>query len=748
MTKALGAARRSARSLGRAASVGALAIATLLVPSLAAAAPFSVFAERYLAEPARAVGDQSGTSVTISADGSRAVLGAPGDDGGATDAGAAHVFVRSGAGWTWEATLSGSAPSAGARFGSAVAISADGARVLVGAPGTSAGDPGAAYVFVRTGTSWTEERWLQNFRAGDRFGASVALSADGARALVGAPFDDPPGFSTGDEGSFTTFERTGSTWTSGPVTFTADRAAGDACGSAIAISDDGLLVALGCPLDDDVGADSGRVVFFTWGGAAWTDLVSHRGTAAGDVYGSAVALSGDGRWALVGAPGTGAVRGAAFVLSRSATGFDLAAPLAPSTGASPDRFGWAVALSLDGGRAIVGSARSAMFAGGAYFYQREGATWTERAAVVPILPQVNDLMGSAVALSADGVRAVCGIPGDDDTATNTGGAQVYVLSGENGVACVDGTYCTSTFCVESVCCDAACGGGDAADCQSCRAALTGAAEGSCAALSGTTAPTVTCRPTAGGCDVAERCVAGDPACPADALAASDTVCRASTSDCDAEERCSGTSASCGPNELQPLGHVCRVPRGPCDAPEACDGVSLGCPTDALWGADHTCRPTSGGVCDVDDLCSGDSAECIDRFLAGAECRTSAGACDPAEVCSGAAADCPPDQRSPAATVCRASMDLVCDPLESCDGIVAACPADMNLCGLDALIDPDAGPDAGIAADAGAPPPTEGCSCEVAGRPDAPSLVVPLLLSCLVLLVLCARRRVTQSRATP
>ena len=712
-----------------------LAGLALLDAQPASAAPLTAFREAELLATDRATNDEGGTSVAISADGSYAIFGAPGEGG----SGAAYVFVRTGTSWTQQAKLLPSLGGPSARFGAAVAISADGSRVLVGRPGPDAdgtGDSGAAYVFVRTGASWGQEAWLQNFVASDVFGASVALSADGSIALVGAPRDDPPGMSTGDQGSFTAFVRSGSSWSGGAPRFTSDAGANDACGTSLSISSDGSIAMMGCPLHDDMASDSGSVYFFTRSGTTWTELVQQSGSVASQHYGAAVALSGDARWALAGAPTTGGGLGTVYALSWTGATFTPSVSLMASGTGLPDRFGWSVALSGDGARAVVGSCASAMFGGAAFAFQRVGTTWAQEARLDAPSPQTGDSMSQSVGISTDGARAISGIPFLDDSGTNTGGAWVFGLTSDPGTSCVDDSYCTSGFCVEGICCDLACGRGAADDCQSCRAVLNGGADGTCGGLSSSVAPTVTCRPSGGACDTAETCVVGDATCPTDVLSSASTECRAAIGDCDAPELCTGSSAACPANMLFPLGHACRAAAGPCDAPEACDGITADCPANVLRPAGYVCAPSTGELCDADDVCTGDSATCPPRYLAGVVCRASMGGCDIAESCAGASTSCPPDQTSPVGTVCRSSVDLVCDPLESCDGVSPACPLDVNACVRDGAV-PDGGArlDAGVDAST-APVPTAGCSCRLAARPDASARG----LACLVVAALLLARR--------
>ena len=122
--------------------------------------------------------DNFGDSVAIAGD--TIVVGAPGDDDNGSDSGSAYVFTRTGTTWTEQAKLTASDGAADDYFGSSVAIAGD--TIVVGASGDD--DEwqcsGSAYVFTRTGTTWTEQAKLtaSDGAANDHFGGSVAIAGD------------------------------------------------------------------------------------------------------------------------------------------------------------------------------------------------------------------------------------------------------------------------------------------------------------------------------------------------------------------------------------------------------------------------------------------------------------------------------------------------------------------------------------------------------------------------------------------
>ena len=185
----------------------------------------------------------------------------------AADSGAAYVFVRSGTTWTQQAYLKPAAvgtTQAGDRFGHSVAVSGD--TVVVGAvyedssttgvnstPNESAPFSGAAYVFVRSVTTWTQQAYLKPAAVGttqeyDEFGVSVAVSGD--TVVVGASKEDSSTTgvnSTPDElasssGAAYVFVRSGTTWTQQTYLKASQVTPGDYFGDSVAVSGDTVVV--------------------------------------------------------------------------------------------------------------------------------------------------------------------------------------------------------------------------------------------------------------------------------------------------------------------------------------------------------------------------------------------------------------------------------------------------------------------------------------------------------------------------
>jgi hypothetical protein len=353
-----------------------------------------------------------GMSLAVSADGNTALVGGPMDD---RFSGGAWVFVRRGPSWfQLGPKLSVTAPDPNAHFGASVALSADGNTALIGGP-TDNIEAGAAWVFTRSGAGWSQQgdKLSPSDETGmGRFGAAVALSADGNSALIGAPFDH------GHVGASWRFARSGATWTQqgSKLTGAGESGPGD-FGYSVALSSDARTALIGAPADD---SQKGAVWIFTANGSTLTqsgDKLTGRYEVGAGELGLSVALSGDGATALIGSPSDAHNRGTAWVFTHGRGASAWTQQRAPLTGAGElgaGFFGWSVALSSDGGTAVVGAPIDDSNRGAAWAFKRSGAGWTAQGGKLTGGGEVPPGgLGLAVALSANGTTALLGGPGDD-----------------------------------------------------------------------------------------------------------------------------------------------------------------------------------------------------------------------------------------------------------------------------------------------------------------------------------------------
>jgi hypothetical protein len=315
--------------------------------------------------------DNFGTSVAV--DGDTVVIGAYGGY-----IGQAYVFVRDGVTWSQQAKLLPGDGAGGDQFGQAVAVSGDTAVIGSKRDDDNGSDSGSAYVFVRDGVTWSQQAKLKpdDGAAGDHFGHwQVGVSGD--TAVIGSNRDDDNG---SNSGSAYVFVRSGVTWSQQAKLLPDDGAVDDYFGMAVTLSGDTAVI---CALNnDDNGSNSGSAYVFVRDGVTWSQqakLLPDDG-AGDDYFGFSVAVSGD--TAVIGAyadDDNGGASGSAYVFIRSGVTWSQQAKLLADDGAASDSFGRFVAVSGD--TAVIGALGdddNGSDSGSAYVFNRDGVTWSQQ----------------------------------------------------------------------------------------------------------------------------------------------------------------------------------------------------------------------------------------------------------------------------------------------------------------------------------------------------------------------------------
>ena len=490
--------------------LGVFAVVALVFPvTLSTASPAPV-QQAYLKASNTGANDLFGYSAAASGD--TVVVGAPYEASNASGvngnqnnnsafgAGAAYVFVRSGTNWSQQAYLKASNAEANDHFGWSVALSGD--TLVVGAPAeasnatgvngdgssNSAPGSGAAYVFVRMGTNWTQQAYLKasNTGSNDSFGQSVAVSGDSI--VVGASHESSAATGIdGDEsdntvpnaGAAYVFVRSGTNWTqqaylkasnTGPNSYFAQSAA--MSGDTIVVGAYGEASAatgVNGNQNDTSASDAGAAYVFVRSGAVWTQQAYLKASNSGmqDLFGRSVAVSGD--TILVGAYGeasnatgvngnqsdtSAAASGAAYVFVRHGTNWTQQAYLKASNTEAGDSFARSVAVSGD--LALVGapseassatgingdqSDNTAPNAGAAYVFARSGTAWAQQAYLKASNTDPGDQFGFSAALS--GATVLVGAHGEDSNTTGVNGDGSNNSAAGSGAAYIFTGFCTS-----------------------------------------------------------------------------------------------------------------------------------------------------------------------------------------------------------------------------------------------------------------------------------------------------------------
>jgi len=456
-------------------------------------------------------GDVFGYSVSLSNNGNTLAVGAYYEgsnatgingnqsDNSAAGSGAAYVFIRSGKNWIQQAYIKASNTGVDA-FGKSVSLSSDGNTLAVGADyegsnstgvnghqaDNSAAGSGAAYVFTRSGTSWSQQAYIKasNTGAADEFGRSVSLSADGSILAVGATSEDSNAVgingnqsdnSTPNSGAAYVFTRSGTSWSQQAYIKASNTGASDSFGLTVSLSADGNTLAVNSQNEgsnatglngdqtDNSASGSGAVYVFARSGSTWSQqaYIKASNSEANDYFSYSINLSADGSTLAVGTPyeASNAVgingnqsdnstrgNGAVYVFTRSGTNWSQQAYIKTSYAGSHDFFGVMLSLSADGNKLAVGSQtdwsnatgingdqtnNTVMRSGAVYVFNRSGTNWSQQAYVKAGTTEVNDSFAWPT-LSGDGNTLAVGVLGEDSNATGIGGDQSDNAAGNSG----------------------------------------------------------------------------------------------------------------------------------------------------------------------------------------------------------------------------------------------------------------------------------------------------------------------------
>ena len=385
-------------------------------------------------------GNTMAVSAYSESSGAKGVNGDQNDES-VPQAGAVYVFTRNGNTWTQQAYIKASNTGEagkgdeigdGDQFGLSLALSNDGNTLAAGAIAEDSGaggingdqsdnslqSAGAVYVFSRNGITWSQQAYVKpaNPSAGDLFGYSVGLAADGNMLAVGNFEDDGPDDKTNGIGAVYVYSRNGTVWTQQAYLRASNAEAGDSLGVSVAISHDGNTIVSGS-LDEDClctgvnpkdaqgnlagsndrasDSSTGAVYVFVRNGNAWTQqaYIKASNTGKEDWFGSRLAMSGDGNTIAAGSQ----------LEDSSARGIN---------GKQDDE--------------------SAQEAGAVYVFTRTGTTWAQQYYVKGSNTEAFDEFGSSISLSGDGRLIAAGARNEASAAKGINGNQADNTARESG----------------------------------------------------------------------------------------------------------------------------------------------------------------------------------------------------------------------------------------------------------------------------------------------------------------------------
>jgi hypothetical protein len=306
-----------------------------------------------------------GVSCSISDDGNTILLGGPIDN---SFQGAAWVFVRSGSTWTQQAKLIGSNATGAAQQGSSVSLSADGNVAIVGGQADNS-TQGAAWIFVRSGSTWTQDTKIVGTgnTGAARQGWAVAMSGDGFTALVGGYADNS------NQGAAWAFRRISpGVWRQegNKLVGTGNIGAAEQ-GWSVALSHNGDTALIGGLKDN---SNMGAAWVFRRNGSTWTqdgNKLVGSGSIGAAFQGNNVALSSWGNFAVIGGYQDNSTVGAAWVFSRNRAPNSVFVQKAKlvGTGGINLQYQGEVAISNDGGTVLVGAEGDNLTQGAAWIFR-------------------------------------------------------------------------------------------------------------------------------------------------------------------------------------------------------------------------------------------------------------------------------------------------------------------------------------------------------------------------------------------
>jgi len=216
--------------------------------------------------------DGAGDERRVDVSGDYAVIGVAGDDGAeGSSEGSVHVFVRSGGTWVWQAKLISPVPRAYENVGYSVGISGD--YIAIGAIESSiAGDGGSylgtAYIFHRSGSVWTEQAQLyaDDGIDSDFFGRAIDIHGD--TVIVGANYADA---GSSVSGAAYIFTRSGTSWTQQQKLTPSDPFFEGIFAERLRFSDDGTSIIISAQRGGTWGESDGSAYVFIWNGSSWVE---------------------------------------------------------------------------------------------------------------------------------------------------------------------------------------------------------------------------------------------------------------------------------------------------------------------------------------------------------------------------------------------------------------------------------------------------------------------------------------------
>jgi sugar lactone lactonase YvrE len=378
-----------------------------------------------------AADDEFGSAVAVSEDGSILAVGAAYNDGGGASAGHVRVYQYASSSWS-QLGVDIDGETAQDRSGTSISLSNDGSILAIGARLNDGGGTnfGHVRVYKYASSSWSQlGSDIDGEAVNDYSGECVSLSGDGTIVAISAKDNDGGG---SNAGHVRVYQYTSGSWSQLGNDIDGE-AAYDKSGFSISLSDDGTILAVGAYFNDGGGANAGHVRVYQYASSSWSQLGSDiDGEAAGDLSGCSVSLSDDGTILAVGAyknDGGGVDAGHVRVYKYASSSWtQLGSDIDGE--AADDWSGNSVSLSGDGTKLAIGAAYNdggGADAGHVRLYKYAGSSWSQLGYDVDG-EAAGDWSGKSVALSGDGITLAIGAPKNDGAGADAGSVRVHFVS--------------------------------------------------------------------------------------------------------------------------------------------------------------------------------------------------------------------------------------------------------------------------------------------------------------------------------
>lgn len=373
-----------------------------------------------------AIGDHSGTSVSLSSNGDIVAIGAYANSDNGQSSGHVRIYRNQSGVWTQIGSdIDGEAVVN--QSGASVSLSSNGNVVAIGAPFNNGNGTASGHVRIYRNQSgvWTQiGSDIDGEAANDLSGGSVSLSFDGSIVAIGAWSNDGNGSSSGH---VRIYKNQSGIWTQIGSDIDGE-AESNTSGRSISLSEDGSVVAIGATLNSDNGYWSGHVRIYKNQSGVWTQIGSDiDGEAEGDQFGRSVSISSDGSVVAIGAFSDDILDSGYVRIFRNQgdvwtqVGSDIDGKVV----------GWfkriSVSLSSDGSVVSIGSSTTTSNSSHVRIYRNQSEVWTQVGLDING-EESGDRTGSSVSLSSDGSLVAIGADENDGNGDKAGHVRIYDLN--------------------------------------------------------------------------------------------------------------------------------------------------------------------------------------------------------------------------------------------------------------------------------------------------------------------------------